>query len=65
MWLDCRRVGLGDDALRRRLIEAGVWLDEGAKFGPGGERFQRLNIGCPRATLALALERIVRALEAR
>ena len=65
MWLDLRRAGQDDDALRQRLLEAGVWLDEGTKFGPGGEQFQRLNIGCPRATLSLALERIVRALEAQ
>jgi cystathionine beta-lyase len=31
-------------------------------FGTGGRGFQRLNLACPRATLAEALERMARAL---
>ena len=64
MWLDCRRLGLDDETIGRRLLDAGVWLDAGRRFGPGGEGFQRLNIGCPRATLDDAVNRIVSALAA-
>jgi len=34
----------------------------GEAFGPGGEGFVRLNIACPRALLAAALDRICDAL---
>ena len=65
VWLDCRQLGLDDGAMKRRLIEqGGLWLDEGPKFGPGGEGFQRLNIACPRALLLDGLERMARALAA-
>jgi cysteine-S-conjugate beta-lyase len=61
-WLDMRALGVPDAELRRRLLEdAGVWLDEGVKFGSGGEGFQRLNLACPRAILTEALERLARA----
>jgi cystathionine beta-lyase len=60
-WLDMRAVGLDDAELKRRLLEdAGVWLDEGVKFGPGGKGFQRLNLACPRSILSEALDRIAR-----
>ena len=38
-------------------------LNDGAWFGAGGEGFVRLNFGCPRATLAEALERMAGALQ--
>jgi cystathionine beta-lyase len=60
-WLDMRGLGLQDAEMKRRLLEAGVWLDEGKKFGRGGEGFQRINIACPRAVLSQALERIAEA----
>jgi cystathionine beta-lyase len=41
---------------------AGVGLSNGAHFGAPG--FMRLNFGCPRATLDLALQRIAGAIEA-
>lgn len=59
VWLDCRDLGLSSDALRKFMIEeAGVGLMDGAKFSPGGDGFQRLNIGCPRKVLRKALKRI-------
>ena len=61
--LDMRSLGLTDDALLDRLRNTGrVWLDEGRKFGRGGQGFQRLNLACPRAILSDALERVARAL---
>ncbi|HRP96766.1 MAG TPA: PatB family C-S lyase [Rhodocyclaceae bacterium] len=60
-WLDCRDTGVDDPAA---FFEAGgVGLSDGAPFGMPG--FVRLNFGCPRATLAEALSRMRRALEAR
>jgi len=61
-WLDMRALRLSDDQIKARLHgAAGIWLDEGRMFGRGGEGFQRLNVACPRAVLADAAERLVRA----
>jgi cystathionine beta-lyase len=62
-WVDLRALGLSAETLKERILKTGrVWLDEGPKFGTGGEGFQRLNLACPRSTLAEALERIAAAL---
>lgn len=64
VWFDCRRLGLNRGELERLMLhEARVYLDEGYIFGPEGEGFERINIGCPRALLAEALERIKHAIE--
>jgi cystathionine beta-lyase len=61
-WLDMRGLALSDDEVIERLRErAGLWLDEGRKFGGGGEGFQRLNLACPRTILSDAVDRMVRA----
>jgi cystathionine beta-lyase len=61
LWLDCREAGL-EDPYTFFLENAGVALNDGATFGPGGEGFVRLNLGCPRATLTQALARMGAAL---
>ena len=59
MWLDFRAYGLSPKALEDKLIqEAGVVLNNGAIFGEGGRGFMRLNVACPKETLAEGLERI-------
>jgi len=64
-WLDFRALELDGVALHRLMMhDAGVYLDEGAIFGPEGEGFERINLACPRALLADALERIKRAVDA-
>ncbi|RLE02205.1 MAG: aminotransferase, partial [Candidatus Aminicenantes bacterium] len=61
-WLDFRAFHLSDKELQEKLLrKAKVWLDEGPKFGQGGQGFQRLNLACPRGLLEEALERIVKA----
>ena len=63
VWVDCRGLGLTPAGLKQRFMEqARVYLNEGEMFGPEGEGFVRLNIACPRSTLAEALERIRAAL---
>lgn len=62
-WIDFRGLGFSDEDLKERILRrARVWLDDGPMFGAGGQGFQRLNLACPRATLAAALERIAAAL---
>jgi cystathionine beta-lyase len=61
-WIDLRALGLSDDEVRTRLFDAGIWLDEGRKFGRGGEGYQRLNLACPRSVVVRAVDGISRAL---
>ena len=63
VWLDCRALGMEDEALNKILFEdAHVYLDEGTIFGSEGSGFMRVNIACPRSILAEALERMQRVL---
>ena len=62
-WLDCREAGIPGDPCNFFIEHARVALNDGAAFGAGGEGFVRLNFGCPRSTLAEALERMQAALE--
>lgn len=63
VWLDCRGLNLS----RAELIhlfqdKAGLLLNEGSIFGPGGEGYMRLNIGCPRSVLETALDTLKKAI---
>ena len=58
VWLDCRELALDKQQLHKFFCKAGVGLDDGWRFGPGGEGFMRINIACPRVTLGDALKRI-------
>ena len=63
LWLDFRNLGLSNTALEELIIKkAGLWLDSGAIFGAAGKGFQRINVACPRAVLAEALQRIAKAI---
>jgi cystathionine beta-lyase len=57
-WLDCREAGISGNPHEFFLQQAGVALNDGATFGPGGEGFVRLNFACSRALLAEGLERM-------
>ena len=62
LWLDFRALDLPDKELNDLIVQkAGLWLNAGPMFGAGGEGFQRINIGCPAATLQKALERLKKA----
>ncbi len=59
VWLDCQELGLPQEELVSLFNDkAGVVVNNGATYGPGGEGFIRLNIGCPRSVVLEALERI-------
>ncbi|MGN9866383.1 MalY/PatB family protein [Bacillus swezeyi] len=46
-WLDCRALGLSDQEIKHKLIHKGkLILEAGPKYGPGGEGFVRMNVGC-------------------
>lgn len=64
VWMDFRRLGLDRQALESLILgQARVYLDDGYLFGDEGDGFQRVNIACPRALLAEALQRIKLAVD--
>jgi cystathionine beta-lyase len=66
LWLDCRKLKLDDEALRRFFIEeAGLGLSPGSLFGSAGKGFMRMNIGMPKAEVMAALQRLKSALQQR
>ena len=65
MWLDCRALGLDNDALRRFMIEqAGLGLNDGCSFGRSLNGYMRLNAACPRSVLERAMKQLEAAVKA-
>lgn len=61
-WLDCRALGLEAGQLEHLLLsKARLVLNQGYTFGPGGEGFVRMNLGCPRRMLEDGLVRLATA----
>ncbi|MBQ9009646.1 MAG: pyridoxal phosphate-dependent aminotransferase [Clostridia bacterium] len=58
MWLDCRALNMPQDKLLEQLRAAHVYVTDGRFFGPAGDGFIRLNIGCPRAQVEAALKQM-------
>ena len=59
VWLDCRGLGLGHDELIDLFVnKAGLALNDGEMFNPGGEGFMRLNVGTSRTILKQAMNRL-------
>jgi len=66
LWIDFRGLGLEPDDLTTFLRRKAGWaITRGIAFGPQGAGFGRLNIACPRARLAKALDQLVTATKAR
>ena len=64
IWLDFRNYGMKNDELMKFTIQnAKVGLNDGGRFGFGGDGWLRINIGCPRSTLQEALERLKNAFQ--
>lgn len=61
MWIDYRDTELDEKELLHALLDCGVALDPGSKYGEQGTGFLRLNIACSKETLTEALVRIKRA----
>lgn len=63
LWLDCREMGLSDQALRQFFVkQAGLGMSPGTLFGEGGGGFMRMNIGAPRAQILQAMKNIAEAM---
>jgi cysteine-S-conjugate beta-lyase len=64
IWLDCRNLHLSDNELHQFFIKkAKLGLNQGISFGPGGEGFMRMNIGCTAATVHKAMEQLKSAVK--
>jgi len=61
-WLDCSALELDDAPQPWFLEHARVALSDGRRFGPGGEKFVRVNYATSRPILREILERMARAL---
>lgn len=59
VWLDCRGLGLSHDELTDLFVnKAGLALNDGDMFSPGGNGFMRLNVGTSRSTLEKAMNQL-------
>jgi cystathionine beta-lyase len=62
IWLDCRKFGMSGKELQSFFInKAGIGMNEGSTFGPGGEGFMRINVGTSHQTVMKAMEQIEKA----
>ena len=65
IWLDCRQFGMTGKELQSFFVnKAGIGMNEGSTFGPGGEGFMRMNVGTTHQTVRKALEQIEKAVSA-
>ena len=65
IWLDCRQFGMTGKELQSFFVnKAGIGMNEGSTFGPGGEGFMRMNLGTTHQTVMKALEQIEKAVSA-
>lgn len=62
-WIDLRYTGKSSEQLVEMLKQAGVVVNPGTDFGPEGDGFIRLNIGCPKSQLVRALDCMEKALK--
>ena len=62
IWLDCRNLGMTGKELQKFFVnKAGIGMNEGSTFGPGGEGFMRMNVGTTHRTVIKAMEQIEKA----
>lgn len=61
LWMDCKKLGLDDEQLKWVMADvAGIAPSMGSGFGPAGSGFIRLNLGCPRTYLEMAIDGLKR-----
>ncbi len=65
MWVDCRALGMKNEALMDFFVQkAGIIPSGGTFFGSQGDGFVRLNLATQRARVAEAADKIYKALKA-
>ena len=64
VWLNCKELGMETDELFNFFAQkAGLGLNKGTTFGPGGEYHLRLNVACSRMILKQAMEQLAKAVK--
>ncbi len=64
VWLDCGALGMDTDELHQFFsLKAGLGLNKGSIFGPGGENHLRLNVATPRSILEKAMGQLLTAIQ--
>lgn len=59
LWLDVSSLGASSDTVQKFIREkTGLYVSSGDEYGGDGDKFLRLNIACPKATLNDGLERL-------
>ena len=59
LWMDCSSMeGSASEIAEYIRNKTGMYLSEGSQFGSCGDKFLRMNIACPRATLEDGLKRL-------
>ncbi len=59
IWLDGKEFGMNTEDLHNFFVhEAGLGLNKGSVFGPGGENHLRMNVACPRKILEQAMNQL-------
>ena len=62
VWLDCKALGMETDELHQFFsLKAGLGLNKGTIFGPGGEYHLRLNVACSHSILEQAMQQLLEA----
>ncbi len=65
IWLDCRKFGMSGKELQNFFVtKAGIGMNEGSTFGPGGEGFMRMNLGTTHQKVMKAMEQFEKAVSA-
>jgi len=66
VWLDCEDLGMETDELHKFFShKAGLGLNKGTIFGPGGEYHLRLNVACPRSILEKGMKQLYTAVRSK
>ena len=66
VWLDCKDLGMETDELHKFFsLKAGLGLNKGTIFGPGGEYHLRLNVATPRSILEQAMKQLQEAVNSK
>ena len=61
MWINCKALGLDDDALHKLLIKHDLYCNDGRFFSAGGEGYIRINLAGPAKMLEAAMHRFKEA----
>jgi len=62
IWLDCRKFEMTGKELQNFFVnKAGIGMNEGSTFGPGGEGYMRMNLATTHQTVITAMEQIEKA----